>query len=106
MQRCSCMSSCWMAWNWLGKGWAVSMHTVLVSWQAVHLLSFNIGFALLPTALPMFRSEGRLYMGWLAQQLAAAGGQRLAQRVQAIEELAEHDVVVNCTGGGRARGLA
>lgn len=45
-------------------------------------------------------------MGWLVQQLAAAGGQRLAQRVQAIEELAEHDVVVNCTGGGRARGLA
>lgn len=38
-------------------------------------------------------------MGWLAQQLAAAGGQRLARRVQAVEELAGHDVVVNCTGG-------
>lgn len=45
-------------------------------------------------------TEGRLYMGWLAQQLAAAGGQRLERRVEAVEELAGHDVVVNCTGLG------
>lgn len=44
-------------------------------------------------------------MGWLAQQLAAAGGQRLARRVEAVEELAGHDVVVNCTGGsGNGKG--
>lgn len=39
-------------------------------------------------------------MGWLERQLAAAGGQRLNRRVEAVNELAQHDVVVNCTGVG------
>ena len=38
-------------------------------------------------------------MAWLTEQLGAAGGRLLPCRVEAVEELAGYDAVVNCSGG-------
>ena len=43
-------------------------------------------------------SEGRLYLAWLTKQLKSAGGRLAEQQVQAVEELARYDGVVNCSG--------
>jgi hypothetical protein len=48
--------------------------------------------------MPPCRRDGRLYLAWLAKQLRAAGAALREQRVAAVGELAEHDVVVNCSG--------
>lgn len=42
--------------------------------------------------------EGRLYLVWLMKQIEQLGGRHERRHVSSLDELADYDAVVNCTG--------
>ncbi|RMZ53026.1 hypothetical protein APUTEX25_001145 [Auxenochlorella protothecoides] len=43
-------------------------------------------------------TEGRLYLVWLMKQIEQLGGRHERRHVSSLDELADYDAVVNCTG--------